>query len=85
MTDKRPFKGIKVLDVSRVLASPFTSGQLAFLGADVIKIEDPGTGDAARYGHSANKELAKSGMSSNFLSQNANKRSICNCVGTVPT
>jgi CoA:oxalate CoA-transferase len=76
MTDKRPFKGIKVLDVSRVLASPFTSGQLAFLGADVIKIEDPGTGDAARYGHSANKELAKSGMSSNFLSQNANKRSI---------
>jgi crotonobetainyl-CoA:carnitine CoA-transferase CaiB-like acyl-CoA transferase len=42
----------------------------------VIKIEDPGSGDAARYGHSANKELAKSGMSSNFLSQNANKRSI---------
>jgi crotonobetainyl-CoA:carnitine CoA-transferase CaiB-like acyl-CoA transferase len=75
-TDTRPFKGIKVLDVTRVLASPFTSGQLAFLGADVIKIEDPGSGDAARYGHSANKELAKSGMSSNFLSQNANKRSI---------
>lgn len=70
------FSGIKVLDISRVLASPFASGQLAFLGADVIKIEDPGVGDAARYGHSHNQELAKTGMSSNFLSQNANKRSL---------
>ena len=76
MNDKRPFKGIKVLDISRVLASPFTGVQLAFLGADVIKIEDPGSGDAARYRHSNNKELVKSGMSSHFLSQNANKRSI---------
>lgn len=70
------FSGIKVLDVTRILASPFASGQLAFLGADVIKIEDPGVGDAARYGHSHNKALGKAGMSSNFLSQNANKRSL---------
>lgn len=76
MTDNRPFKGIKVLDVSRILASPFTSGQLALLGADVLKIEDPGAGDAARYGHSYNKEFRKSGMSSNFLAQNTNKRSL---------
>jgi len=76
MTDSRPFAGIKVLDVSRILASPFTGGQFAFLGADVIKIEDPGTGDAARYGHSYNKEFSKSGMSSNFLSQNSGKRSL---------
>ncbi len=41
------FSGIKVLDISRILASPFASGQLAFLGADVVKIEDPGVGDAA--------------------------------------
>lgn len=70
------FSGIKVLDVSRILASPFASGQLAFLGADVTKIELPGVGDAARYGPSHNAELAKAGMSSNFLSQNSNKRSV---------
>lgn len=70
------FSGIKVLDITRILASPFASGQLAFLGADVVKIEDPGVGDAARYGHSHNKALGKAGMSSNFLSQNSNKRSL---------
>src|ERR1700742_4491491 len=75
-SDNRPFAGLTVLDVSRILASPFTSSQLGFLGADVIKIEDPGTGDAARFGHSYNKEFRKSGMSTNFLSQNAGKRSL---------
>jgi len=74
--DARAFSGITVLDVSRILASPFTSSQLGFLGANVIKIEDPGTGDAARFGHSYNKAMSKSGMSSNFLSQNSNKRSL---------
>ena len=74
--DERAYAGITVLDVSRILASPFTSSQLGFLGADVIKIEDPGTGDAARHGHSYNKAISKSGMSSNFLSQNSNKRSL---------
>lgn len=76
MDQHRAFSGITVLDVSRILASPFTSSQLGFLGANVIKIEDPGTGDAARFGHSYNKAFMKSGMSSNFLSQNANKRSL---------
>ena len=37
--DTRAFAGITVLDVSRILASPFTSGQLGFLGANVIKVE----------------------------------------------
>ena len=46
--DKRPFKGIKVLEVSRVVASPFAGYQLSLLGADVIKIEDPGKGDTTR-------------------------------------
>ena len=75
-SDTRAFAGIIVLDVSRILASPFTTSQLGFLGADVIKIEDPGTGDAARFGHSYDKTMSKSGMSSNFLSQNSNKRSL---------
>lgn len=76
MNDKRPFKGIKVLDLSRVIASPFTGMQLAFLGADVIKIEDPGVGDGMRFRHGHNKQLSKKGMSTGFLSQNAGKRSV---------
>jgi crotonobetainyl-CoA:carnitine CoA-transferase CaiB-like acyl-CoA transferase len=76
MTGNLPFSGITVLDVSRILASPFATGQLALMGANVIKIEDPGVGDAARHGHSYDREMTKSGMSSNFLSQNANKRSL---------
>lgn len=76
MNDKRPFKGIKVLDLSRVIASPFTGMQLAFLGADVIKVEDPGIGDGMRFRQGHSKELSKNGMSTGFLSQNAGKRSI---------
>ena len=37
----RPFEGIKIIDVTHVLAGPFAAYQLALLGADVIKVEDP--------------------------------------------
>jgi crotonobetainyl-CoA:carnitine CoA-transferase CaiB-like acyl-CoA transferase len=43
------FSGIKVVDVSRLLPGPFCSMLLADFGADVIKIEDPGTGDYIRW------------------------------------
>ena len=76
MTNSPPFLGIKILDVSRILASPFASAQFAFLGAEVIKVEDPEKGDLNRYRPSNIAKLSEDGMSTSFLSQNAGKRSL---------
>ena len=46
----RPFEGVKILDCTHVLAGPFTAYQLAVLGADVIKVEDPNEPDQSREG-----------------------------------
>ncbi len=67
--------GIRVLDLTNVLAGPFCGYQLAQLGADVIKIEMPGSGDLARQ-LGADAALNRRLMGASFLAQNAGKRSV---------
>ena len=74
-TKTTPLKGIRVLDLSNVLSGPFCCHQLAFLGADVIKVELPGSGDLARQ-LGADPELNEKLMGVSFLAQNTGKRSI---------
>ena len=67
--------GIRVLDLTNVLAGPFATLHLALLGAEVIKIENPKDGDLARklgIVSNLNEQL----MGTSFLAQNANKKSV---------
>jgi crotonobetainyl-CoA:carnitine CoA-transferase CaiB-like acyl-CoA transferase len=72
---KRPFEGIRVIDVTHVLAGPFATYQLAVLGADVIKVEHPGEPDQSR-GAGTDKVLNRCNMGTSFLTQASNKRAI---------
>ncbi len=71
----RPFEGINILDCTHVLAGPFAAYQLAVLGADVIKVEDPNEPDQSRES-GADMALNKQRMGTGFLTQGSNKRSI---------
>lgn len=68
----QPLSGIKVLDLSRVLAGPLCAQALGDLGADVIKVESPGLGDETRGWPPFKGE----GLGAVFLCVNRNKRSI---------
>jgi len=68
-------QGIRVLDLTNVLAGPFACHQLAHMGADVIKVESRQGGDLARQ-LGADPELNRRHMGVSFLAQNAGKRSI---------
>ena len=67
-----PLDGIRVLDFTRIIAGPLCTQQLADLGADVIKVEHPVTGDDTR---ARNPKGDRRGAS--FLAWNRSKRSIC--------
>src|SRR3954463_9384546 len=67
----RALDGIRVLDLTRVLAGPFCSMILADMGADVIKVEEPGKGDDTR-----SWPPFIEGEATYFLSVNRNKRSV---------
>ena len=71
----QPFEGIRVLDLTHVLAGPFCTHQLGVLGADVIKIEAPGRPDMMRMEGSV-PELNDALYGTYFLAQNAGKRSL---------
>ena len=68
--------GIRVLDLTNVLAGPFCAYQLALLGAEVIKIEVPDGGDLARQLGADRRRSTRRHMGASFLAQNAGKKSV---------
>lgn len=72
-TSSQAFHGITILDFTQVLAAPFAVMQLALLGAEVIKVEQPVTGDQTRALMNAGEDAL---MSPSFMTVNLNKRSL---------
>ncbi len=70
------FSGIRVLDITRVLAGPYASYQLSLLGAEVIKIEPVKKGESTRWRSEGDAKLGDIGMSPSFLTQGGNKSSL---------
>lgn len=71
----QPFQGVKVIDMTHVLAGPFCAYQLSVMGADVIKIEQPNEGDMVREAGSV-REHNRAFMGVGYLTQNSNKRAM---------
>ncbi|TMR21936.1 CoA transferase [Nonomuraea turkmeniaca] len=70
-----PLDGIKVVDLTNVLAGPYCSYQLMLFGAEVVKVELPGAGDLARR-LGPDPELNRELVGASFLAQNAGKKSV---------
>jgi len=71
----QPLAGLKVIDLSHVLAGPFCSYQLALLGADVIRVDNPRGRDMVRFA-GPDPARREQGLGPGFLMQNAGKRSV---------
>jgi crotonobetainyl-CoA:carnitine CoA-transferase CaiB-like acyl-CoA transferase len=67
----QPLEGIRVIDLGQIYAVPYCTMQLAYLGADVIKVEPPGAGEFLRH-----PEVSRGGVGYSFLMLNANKKSV---------
>jgi crotonobetainyl-CoA:carnitine CoA-transferase CaiB-like acyl-CoA transferase len=72
MSQDLPLKGFRVIDYSHFLAGPFLGRCLSAMGAEVIKVERPGTGDAGR-----DSPYMVQGYSGYFLQQNMGKKGLC--------
>ena len=72
MTENLPLSGIRVLDIGTLIAGPFAATMLGDFGAEIIKVEQPGRGDALR-GSPVDGEANRSG---NWLVEGRNKKSI---------
>ena len=66
-----PLSGIRVVDLTRILAGPFCTMLLGDMGADIVKIETPGEGDPV-----CNQGAVRDGLSWYFAAFNRNKRSL---------
>ncbi len=75
MSSDGPLTGVRVLDLTHVLAGPYATGQLALMGADVIRVERPNSDDFVRR-HGGTQAMKDAGLGASFLSQNSGKRSI---------
>jgi CoA:oxalate CoA-transferase len=71
-----PLSGVRMLDLSNVLAGPFCGYHLVRLGAEEIKVENPKGGDLARR-LGADPEMSKRLMGLSFIAVNAGKQSVC--------
>jgi crotonobetainyl-CoA:carnitine CoA-transferase CaiB-like acyl-CoA transferase len=78
----QPFSGLRVLDLTHVLAGPFATYQLGVLGAEVIKIEHPVESDQAR-GVGRDRALKDRRMGSSFQTQASNKKALALDIKTV--
>ncbi len=66
-----PLEGIRVIDLGQIYAAPYCTLQLAAMGADIIKIEPPGSGELLR-----RPEVSPGGVNYSFLMLNWNKKSV---------
>jgi crotonobetainyl-CoA:carnitine CoA-transferase CaiB-like acyl-CoA transferase len=71
----KPLTGVRVIDLTQVLAGPYAAYQLALLGAEVIKVEVPGSGEWSR-DKGPLPDLNSEHMGLTYLTQNAGKKSV---------